>query len=213
MNLSDAQFKVIFPKADIFIATALNRAMARYDIQSTVRVAAFLAQISVESQGLTKFVESLYYTDAERAAKLFRTAFDTNKDKVISAAEIEAAKPYLRDTVKMANKVYANRMGNGNEASGDGAKYLGRGPIQLTGKDNYRTTGTALALDLVNHPELLAEPQNGLYAAGLYWFNNGLNTLADKGQFDLITKAINPAMVAAAERRAQWEKVKAVLNG
>jgi len=212
MNITPLQFSTLFPKASKALLAPLNFAMVRYDIDSTVRTAAFLAQVGVESAGLTKFVEGLYYTDATRAANLFRTAFDTDRDKVISQEEIAFASGYLRDSEKMANRAYANRNGNGNEASGDGYRYRGRGPIMVTGLANYRKTGIRLGLDLVVHPELLEQPEPACYSAGDYWSINGCNTLADAGKFDAITAVVNGAQTGAVERRALWEKAKVILR-
>lgn len=101
----------------------------------------------------------------------------------------------------------------GNTQPGDGKRFKGRGPIQLTGRDNYRRYGEKLGLDLVGQPQLAAEPQHGLDVAGLYWSSHGLNQIADKGPFDKITRRINGGLNGAAERRRYYTRAQEVLAG
>ena len=105
----------------------------------------------------------------------------------------------------------AKRLGNTPEADGDGQKYRGRGLIQITGRANYITCGEALALDLVNHPELLEKPQHACMSAAWFWASRGLNTLADAGQFDTITRRINGGENGAADRQALYARALKVL--
>ena len=105
----------------------------------------------------------------------------------------------------------AKRLGNTPEADGDGQKYRGRGLIQITGRANYITCGEALALDLVNHPELLEKPQHACMSAAWFWASRGLNTLADAGQFDKITQRINGGQNGAADRQALYARALRVL--
>ena len=105
----------------------------------------------------------------------------------------------------------AKRLGNTPEADGDGQKYRGRGLIQITGCANYITCGEALALDLVNHPELLEQPQHACMSAAWFWASRGLNTLADAGQFDTITRRINGGQNGAADRQALYARALKVL--
>ena len=198
------------PVAGVFVP-ALNRAMARFDIGSPVRQAAFLAQVGHESGHLTKLSESLYYKDAERVAQLFKYGFDLNRNGRVDAAEIEDAKAYLRNSQKLANRVYADRMGNGPEASGDGYRYRARGAIGITGRDMYRLCGQALGLPLVEQPELLEQPEFAALSAAWFWWDRGLNELADAGLFDRITRVINGGNNGEADRRALWAVAKEVL--
>ena len=101
---------------------------------------------------------------------------------------------------QIANNVYAGRMGN--TAPGDGWKYRGRGLIQLTGKTNYRLCGEALGLDLLAQPELLEKPQHACMAAAWFWSSNGLNSLADKGDIETITRRVNGGLTGLADRQA-----------
>jgi putative chitinase len=214
MSLTQQQLLQILPNArpvaGVFVS-ALAMAMTRFRITSPLRQAAFIAQCGHESQHLTKLSESLYYKDAERVVALFKTGFDKNRNSRAEPAEIEDAKGYLRNTEKMANRVYANRMGNGPEASGDGYRYRGRGLIQITGRDNYRLCGKALGLPLLDRPELLEQPEYAALSAAWYWWDRGLNDLADAGLFDGISRTINGADTGRVERRELWAKAKAVL--
>ncbi|NNA22462.1 glycoside hydrolase family 19 protein [Pseudomonas lundensis] len=105
----------------------------------------------------------------------------------------------------------AKRLGNTPEADGDGQKYRGRGLIQITGRANYITCGEALALDLINQPELLEKPQHACMSAAWFWASRGLNTLADAGQFDKITQRINGGQNGAADRQALYARALKVL--
>lgn len=198
------------PVAGVFVS-ALNQAMARFDITSPVRQAAFLAQVGHESQHLTKLSESLYYKDAARVAGLFKYGFDLNRNGRVDPAEIEDAKAYLRNSEKMANRVYAGRMGNGPEASGDGYRYRGRGCIGITGADMYRRCGQALGLPLLVRPELLEQAEYAALSAAWFWWDRGLNELADAGLFDRITRMINGGDNGREDRLQLWAKAKAVL--
>ncbi|NNA01101.1 glycoside hydrolase family 19 protein, partial [Pseudomonas lundensis] len=105
----------------------------------------------------------------------------------------------------------AKRLGNTPEADGDGQKYRGRGLIQITGRANYIACGEALALDLINQPELLEKPQHACMSAAWFWASRGLNTLADAGQFDKITLRINGGQNGAADRQALYARALKVL--
>ena len=105
----------------------------------------------------------------------------------------------------------AKRLGNTPEADGDGQKYRGRGLIQITGRANYMMCGEALALDLINQPELLEKPQHACMSAAWFWASRGLNTLADAGQFDTITRRINGGQTGAADRQALYARALKVL--
>ena len=105
----------------------------------------------------------------------------------------------------------AKRLGNTPEADGDGQKYRGRGLIQITGRANYKACGEALGLDLINQPELLEKPQHACMSAAWFWASRGLNTLADAGQFDTITRRINGGHNGAAERQALYVRALKVL--
>ncbi|EJN31781.1 putative chitinase [Pseudomonas sp. GM78] len=214
MPITEAQLLRILPNArpvaGIFVP-ALNRAMARYDISIPVRQAAFLAQVGHESGQLRSLSESLYYKDATRVAQLFKYGFDLNHNGRVDPAEVRDAEAYLRNSEKLANRVYGGRYGNGPEASGDGFKYRARGLIGVTFRDNYRLAGKAIGLPLLDQPELLEQPEYAALSAAWFWWDRGLNELADAGLFDSITRKINGGGNGAAERRALWATAKETL--
>ncbi|MBD9616781.1 glycoside hydrolase family 19 protein [Pseudomonas sp. PDM07] len=214
MPITQQQLLQILPNARQvagFFVPALGIAMARFDITSPVRQAAFIAQCGHESQHLTKLSESLYYRDAERVARLFKYGFDLNRNGRVDPAEIEDAMGYLCNSEKLGNRVYAGRMGNGPEASGDGYRYRARGAIGITGRDMYRLCGKALGLPLIDQPELLERPEYAALSAAWFWWDRGLNELADAGLFDRISTIINGGDNGREDRRGLWARAKAVL--
>ena len=110
-----------------------------------------------------------------------------------------------------AQAKYEGRKDLGNTVAGDGFKYRGRGLIQITGRANYAACGEALGLDLINHPELLEQPQYACLSAAWFWATNGLNTLADADKFEAITRRINGGLNGQADRLKLWSKAMAVL--
>ncbi|MCU9947485.1 glycoside hydrolase family 19 protein [Pseudomonas sp. PDM13] len=215
MQITEQQLLQILPnarrRAGVFVS-AINRAAARFNITSRVRLAAFLAQVGHESGELTRLVENLNYRDATRIAQIFRWGFDANRNARVDPEEVRDAQRYVGRPEALANRAYANRMGNGPEASGDGWRYRGRGLIQLTGKANHAAASVDLGVDLVAHPELLEQPEHAAMAAARFWASRGLNELADQGDFEGITRRINGGLTGLAERRVLWERAKAVLS-
>lgn len=178
-------------------AEPLERAFALFHIDTPARRAAFVAQAAHESTGFTRLEEDLFYRRPDRILKMWPRRF---------AGPGEAAE-FTRQPQKLANRVYANRLGNGDESSGDGWKYRGRGLFQLTGRANYMAAGDALSHPYKDHPELVAQPQDAAMTAAWFWTTKGLNALADSAQIDAITKAINgPAMAGADERRSLYDE-------
>jgi putative chitinase len=158
---------------------ALQTACNRFDLDTGMRVAAFLANVGVESGRLTAVVENMNYS-AEGLVSTFPDHF--------TEAEAQAC---AHQPPRIANRVYANRNGNGDEASGDGWTYRGRALLQISGRRNYQLCGLGIGLDLVNYPEQLEQPANAALAAGWYWASRKLNTYADGGQFLQVCKTIN----------------------
>jgi putative chitinase len=165
------------------------------------RQAAFLAQCAVESQHFQRLSENLNYSAAGLKAVFPRYFPDDT-----------LANLYAHQPEKIANFVYANILGNGNEASGDGWKYRGRGLIQLTGRWSYSHCSATIGQDLINHPEYLESIEGAVASAIWYWNYNQLNDKADAGEIDLITKRINPGMLAADLRRQCYETALGVLS-
>lgn len=185
----------------------LLAAMQEFEIDTPARAAAFLAQLAHESAELTRWAENLNYS----AAGLRRTWPARFAGKAGWALALKLA----RQPADIANLVYASRMGNGPPESGDGWRFRGRGPIQLTGRDNYLRAGAALGLPLEDEPHLVAEPGVGFRAAGLYWTRwKGLNAIADTetdAAFAAITRKINGGTAGLAERRRYWKRAKEAL--
>lgn len=182
--LDDAQ-RIAKPLADV---------MAQYAVTTPLRQAAFLAQTAHESRRYQRLVENLRYRDPERLMQVFGpTRFP----------RYETALGYVDQPEKLANYVYADRLGNGPESSGDGWAFRGRGLIQLTGRDAYTDFGIDIGEPIVAHPDLVAQPAYACLSAGWYWQRNGLNALADAGQIDRITRRINGPAMAGAEERAR----------
>lgn len=207
MPITEQQLLQILPNArpvaGIFVQ-ALNRAMARWKIDSRVRQAAFVAQIGHESGQLRNLVENLSYS-ADALVRTWPTRF---------AAHNAAA--YARQPEKIDNKVYGGRMGNGPEASGDGWRFRGRGLLQVTGRSNYREASTGLGLPLEDEPELLEQAEYAAQFAAWWWAKHGLNELAGAGRIQDIGSIINtgkPGRVpnGAGERKALYDLALKVL--
>jgi putative chitinase len=174
----------------------LKAAMALFDISTDERQAAFLAQCMIESQGFTRLEENLYYTTPARLNSIF-SAITTDAEAAL----------YVRNPQRLANKVYANRNGNGDEASGDGWAYRGRGLFQLTGRANYQkaSEGVGMGAVYLHKPSLVADPSDAALTAAWYWQSHGCNQLIDAGDFDRTTRMINgPAMLHKHERAAAF---------
>lgn len=190
----------------------LNQLMAQYRIDTRLRVAHFLAQLAHESGEFTAKAESLYYTDPVRIAQIFKSGFDLNKNLKVDPQEVEFAKGYVRNSKKLANRAYANRNGNGPEASGDGYKFRGRGLVQLTGRSNYALCGKEIGQNLVDYPELLETPLYAVQAACWYWTSRDLNAAADADDVQAVTRGINgKALLGLEDRKAYLQRALKVL--
>ena len=169
---------------------ALNTTFDRFDISNPFRQAAFIGQAAHESGNFKMLVENLNYR-AETLMKVWPKRFPT----------LEFAKQYERDPKKIANSVYANRMGNRDEASGDGFRFRGRGLFQLTGHSNYFHAGKALGEDFVMNPDLVATPMYAALTAGFFWNTHKLNQYADARDYVTMTKKINGGTLGLADRQ------------
>ena len=201
------QFNHLFPRAQDpqGWVESMNNVFPVYDINTPQRVAAFLAQCGHESGGWTVFEENLNYS-AKGLNSVFKKYFPT----------LESALPYERKPQMIANKVYANRMGNGPESSGDGWKYRGRGPIQLTGKNNYRAFAKEMFDDwenLFENPDwVCADRDFALMSAIWFWNKNNLNVQADSGDIKLMTKKINGGYNGLSDRINHYNEAMRLLT-
>lgn len=180
----------VVPNEDEFLK-AINATLARFEITTQRRVRYFMAQTYSETGAYKKWVEDLYYTSPERIVAVWPSRFNyAGKGRgPLNAGD------YIRNPQKLANEVYANRMGNGGPETGDGWKYRGRGAGHLTGKANYTKYSLLLYGDhrLVIDPDKVSEYWDGCLTFGAFWKENGLNELADTDDFTIVTKRINGA--------------------
>jgi putative chitinase len=174
------------------VIDSIPEVASKFGINTPLRVAHFLAQCGHESGGFKVTSENLNYS-AKGLMGIFKKYFPTES----------IANAYARQPQKIANKVYANRMANGSEASGDGYKFRGRGYIQLTGRDNYTQFGKAIGVDIVSNPDSVSSTY-ALASAAWFWSKNGLNKLADGGASDAvvtsITKRVNGGTIGLPDR-------------
>ncbi len=183
-------------------AAAFGRGAAKhfpaYEITTPLRLAHFMAQTHVESMGYTRLVESLNYS-AKRLTQVWPSRFPT----------LAAAAPYANNPQALANKTYAGRMGN--TQPGDGWLFIGRSIKQITGRENYKKCAARTGLDLVNFPELAADPEHSVHIACDYWGSHCINPLADADDIRAITKAINGGFNGLDDRKAQLVRAKAII--
>src|SRR5882672_3438202 len=201
----------VSPTAARVFLDPVNKALDHFKISNP---AMFIANASHESQGFTKLEEDLYYKDPVRLATVvFRGSFDLDQNRQLDSSEVEVAKLYIRNPVALANRVYSNRLGNGDEASGDGWKYRGRGIFQLTGRSNYMAAGDALGVDLKGNPDLVAQPEMAALTAGWFWSSNGLNRWGEQLTVEMAARKINgSAMLGLNERRLAYHEAQHALT-
>jgi putative chitinase len=189
----------------------LQLACTRFGILTREAIAAFLANIGVESEELTVLVENLNYS-AQELANTWPQRFATVA-KAVRYTPNALALSLAYKPQQIANYVYANRMGNGDVTSGDGWKYRGQGPFQITGKQQMQWMGAVLGLDLVNHPELLQSPAPGALSAALFFSSRGCIIAAENNNFSQVVRLINGAAPDAANQGPLREaRYKAALN-
>jgi len=169
---------------------ALTETLRRNRIDTPRRIAAFVGQCAHESGGFTVMQENLNYR-AERLYQVWPARFPN----------LAAANECARNPERLANRVYANRMGNGDEASGDGWRFRGRGLIQLTGRSNYQRFANSLGCTIEEAAQRAETPRGAGESAAFFWSANSLNTLADAWSIDAMTRKINGGTAGAAERR------------
>lgn len=173
-------------------AAALEAARQNSSLTTPARLCHFLGQIFVETGGFTAMTENLNYKTPELLVKNFSAVKGID----------DARELIKRGKEAIGNRVYANRLGNGDEASGDGWKYRGSGYKQLTGRDNYRSIGAIVKLDLENNPEMARAPADAARVAVAFWEARNCSPLADAGDVESITERVNgPKKLALKERR------------
>jgi len=205
-DFSETQVKQLLPKVKNVTEwyDAMVETLPQYGISDIARVSAFVAQCAHESGGFTLMQENLNYS-ADGLQKIFGKYFPN----------ADIAKQYARQPEKIANKVYANRMGNGDEASGEGWKFRGRGLIQLTGKQNYTKCSEAFFDDhtLLDKPDILVQPYYALNSACWFWNANNLNVLADAQDIKMMTKKINGGFIGLEDRIKHYNHAVEILQG
>ena len=184
------------PETAGLFAPHLYDAVVKWGV-SVAALPMFLAQLAHESRMFERMVESLNYTKAAQIRRTWPKRFANNS----------AAVAFVRKPERLANFVYADRIGNGDAASGDGWKYRGRGLIQITGKDNYRDAGEALGLPLLEEPELLEDLVHAADAAGWFWKSHGLNRFASN--INDCTRAINGGLNGLPDRMRLYNRASA----
>jgi putative chitinase len=176
---------------------------AKFQINTPLRLAHFLAQCGHESGGFKATQENLNYS-AKGLAGIFKKYFPTEA----------AAAPYARNPQKIASKVYGGRMGNGPESTGEGYKFRGRGYIQLTGKENYTAFGKSIGEDILSNPDVVAS-KYALLSAAWFFSKNGLHKMADGGATDAvvtsITKRVNGGTIGLADRIKHFKEYYSLL--
>ena len=179
----------------------LNETFQRFNISSVLQQAAFIGQMSHECGNFRVLEENLNYK-AATLMKLWSKRFPT----------LEIANQYAGNPKKIANMVYANRMGNRDESSGDGYRFRGRGCIQTTGHANYFHAGKALGFDFVMEPDVVSTPKYAALTAGFFWSTHGLNALSDAQDHKSITKRINGGFIGLEDRVLHTQMALAVLT-
>jgi len=203
--LTSVQFKDLFPncKDPEGWVEAMEEVFPEYEINTPKRIAAFIAQCGHESGGWRVFSENLNYS-----AKALNAVFP----KYFKNAGRDAEE-YHRQPEKIANVVYAGRMDNGDTDSGDGWRYRGRGPIQLTGKANYAAFTEDMGVDALDNPDMVSEDKKvALMSAIWFWNKNGLNKYADEGDIKTMTRRINGGYIGLEDRIHHWEETLKALG-
>ena len=203
MKLTVSQLKQMVPgitHADHWIE-AFDQLLPDYEINTPKRIAAFIAQCAHESGNFRFLKENLNYK-AESLMKTFPKYF----------SDRDTANAYAKQPVKIANRVYANRMGNGDEASGDGYRYCGRGLIQLTGKTNYDWFAASLEISSTEASEYLETFEGAAQSACWFWESNNLNVEADAGDIKKMTKKINGGYIGLDDRIKHYEHALHILG-
>jgi len=204
MQITLDQLINFFEDTDDFVlekfVDPINKVIEDFDINTPERLSMFLAQVGHESGGLKTLHENLNYKE-ERLAQIFPKYF-----KGVDTSE------YAHNPERIANLVYANRMGNGDVESGDGYRFRGRGAIQLTGRSNYTACGADLEVDLEENPDWLETPEGAIMSAAWFWDQHDLNDWADKGDVLMVTKKINGGTIGLEDRKELYGEALKVFS-
>ena len=179
---------------------ALNKILPDYDISTSARMAAFIAQTAHESGGYTALHENLNY-QAASLCRVWPSHFNAGN-----------ADQYAHNPERIANRAYSGRMGNGDEASGDGWRFCGRGLIQLTGKSNYQAFADSVQMSIDDVPAYLQTFEGAIQSACFFWENTNLNAVADTGDIEHMTKIINGGTLGLEDRTARYNHALQVLG-
>ena len=179
---------------------ALNKILPNYDISTPARMAAFIAQTAHESGGYTALHENLNY-QAASLCRVWPSHFNAGN-----------ADQYAHNPERIANRAYSGRMGNGDEASGDGWRFCGRGLIQLTGKSNYQAFADSVQMSIDDVPAYLQTFEGAIQSACFFWENTNLNAVADTGDIEHMTKIINGGTLGLEDRTARYNHALQVLG-
>ena len=198
--MTEVQFKRMAFNMDIPYDIVMNL-LEKYEINTLDRKAGFFSQCSYESGNFKRLKENLNYS-SDRLCVVFKKYFPTT----------ESAKVFHRDPIKIANKVYANRMGNGDEKSGDGWRFKGRGYIQLTGKNNYTKFAEHIGKSIEETIEYLETPIGALESALFYWKIANCNKHCDTKDIKALTKSINGGHHGLEEREKLYNKFVSILQ-
>ena len=210
MNFTVEVLADVLPYAPLPWLKEVVRQLPLAGFTTPEKVASFIAQVAHESREFTHLEENLNYS-AERMTQVWPRRFKTPEPEVESAIPYESALPYAHNPELLANYVYANIIGNGDELSGDGWRYRGRGPIQLTGKCNYSACEESTGLPLINAPDILLEPEYGIQSALWYWEVNKLGRFDTDKDVRLETRAINRGELGLAQRQSYFDRCYAEL--
>jgi putative chitinase len=203
MQLTLDQLKKVLPGNQYveYWFHALDKLLPDYEINTPQRIAAFLAQCKHESGNFTAIKENLNYR-AESLMRVWPRYFPT----------MEIATQYAHNQEKIANRAYANRMGNGSEQSGDGYRYCGRGLIQLTGKDNYQAFADSIQTPVEEVPAYLETFEGAAQSACFFWEDRNLNRFADVNDIKSMTKVINGGYLGLEEREKNYHQILSILG-
>lgn len=189
-------------------ATTFWNVFEQYQITTSLRIVHFLAQLAHESANFTRLSENLNYT-AQGLANTWPSRFAVNPNASVKTPNAKALE-LAKKPQAIANFTYANRLGNGNEQSGDGWRFRGRGFIMITGRANYQAFSNDTGINIVANPDKASEVLVAAKIAGWFWNKNNLNALADKDDIVGITKKINGGTIGLADRQSKLKFFKSL---